>query len=730
MNTPTLTPPHTGPSYEIAADDDRGFSIDFTRILDAIKKHFWIILLFLTAGTVGAIAFLNIATPIYQSVAVVKVEQRIKDASPTMTVDGGYEDLRSLEMLGTIQRGFLSRSLLLRVADKLKLTERPGFIPANTPPADKEQETIEALAKHIDAQVIRGTRLIQVSFENPSPELATEVVDAVLREYIALDGEQRLRAASGSLTYLESERKRLEDKLRETQMKLSEYTKKLGSISVDSEMNIIAEQLRELNARLTVAKAERLKLEADFAQIQEVKDDPQALLQIASVAELPEVQEVKVRLNEIDGELARARQRYGSEAPQIAELVSQREGVEESLYATALRAPRTVEVALRAAIQNEKSLERETQAQEKKTIEVKDLAIQAQVLQREIETDQAAFQITLQRLNEEMAEARSQPIFIQTVDPPSPGIQVKPRPLLVVAVALFLALGGSAATIFLLAILDTSFKSVDDVEQTMGMPVLAAIPNLPPMTGKNSKKDDPRAESRLPLLEDQHSTVSEAFRTLRASFLMLETEQPYVLITSATPAEGKSFCSINIAVALAQQGQRTLLVDADLRKPAVEKRLFERGRAPGLTDFLLGEADFDDIIRETQVPNLYVITAGRHVSSPAELLLRRERFRDMLSQMEAKFDRGVVDSAPLLAVSDTLNIANNFRTIAMVVRSHKTARRLVKRGADLLARAGHPCSGLVLNMVPARAAAYYYYYSYGTGRTYGAPVNDQEVPQT
>ncbi len=708
-------------------EEDGGISIDFGRILGALRKYFWVVLLFLVAGAIAAVTYLNVATPIYQSATVVKIEQRVMDASPLSgATTSAFEDLRALEMLGTIQRGFLSRTLMERVTEKLKLVDRPEFLGPDVPVEDRtEAECVEMLLKNTNADVVRGTRLIQITFDHPDENLATEVTAALVREYVALDGEQRLRSAGSNISYLINEKDALERKLRESEQELAQYSQSLNSVSVDSELNIIAEQLRELNSRLTLAKADRLKLESDFDQVQSVRDDPSALLQISSVAQLPEIQALRAQLNELNALISAQKNRYGLRNPAIIELESQRDSLRETLQAEALRAPRTLEISLRAARQNEASFERETKAQEKKTLNVKKLAIQSSVLERKIEADKLAFQAVLERLSAESSQARSPTVFVQTVDAASPAYQVKPKPLIVIALAVVASMALAGATIFLLAILDTSIKSVDEAESALGLPVMAAIPEMSAFqAGKKNRaatKNGADGGFRLPLLEDTHSTVSEAFRTLRASLLMADTETKRFLVTSAVPGEGKSFCAINAAVALAQQDADVLLIDSDLRKPTVEARLFDaESSAPGLADFLTGRADFAEIVRQSEVPGLFVITAGRKYSNPSELLSRKERLEDLLRLAEEKFSRIVVDSAPVLAVSDTLSLAPHFSVISLVIRSHKTGRKFVRRATDLLARTGHPARGLALNMVPTKGAAYNYYYTHAAGgKSYG-----------
>jgi capsular exopolysaccharide family len=706
---------------------DEGVSIDFGRILGTVRKYFWVIVLFLVAGAISAVVYLNVATPIYQSFALLKVEQRVQNTGPS-SMAPQTEDLRSLDMIGTIQRGFLTRSLMEEVTRKLKLVDRENFFPKGTPASDRtEAMCLAILMKNTTTRIERGTRFIMVMFDHPDPEIATEVTRALVDNYIALDAEQRVKSAAESISYLKLEVEETKSKLEQSERALTKYAEEVGTVSVDSELNIIASTLLELNSRLTIAKAERLKLAADYEQIELVRDDPDALLQITSIDSTPEVQGLRSELNALDAEIGRVRQRYGPRSPQSIELQDQRAQLMESLRAAALRAPPSVALALRAAAQNEKSLEEAVKAQEKRTMQLKASAVQAAMLERQRDVDRAAYLAVLDSLNRESAEARSQPFFLQIADPASPAYQVAPKPLLVAAIAVVASLAMAAGVIFLISILDTTLKSVDEAELAMGLPVLAAVPQFTESMArdkskeKKEKKKAGRDQLILPLVEDKHSTVSEAFRTMRASLALLKEDAPSILVTSAIPGEGKSFCSVNLAVALAQQDLRTLLIDADLRKPVVENRLFDTKNEKGLSDFLMGRVDFSEILRDCpQVPNLKVITAGRSFSNPSELLTRKERILALLDEAEGHFDRVVVDSAPVLAVSDTLGLARHFRTIALVIRSHKTARRASRRAVDLLARAGHPPVGMVLNMVPARGSSYYYYYSTGRyGRTYG-----------
>ncbi|MGH8048787.1 MAG: polysaccharide biosynthesis tyrosine autokinase, partial [Chthoniobacterales bacterium] len=334
--------------------------------------------------------------------------------------------------------------------------------------------------------------------------------------------------------------------------------------------------------------------------------------------------------------------------------------------------------------------------------------------------DQDAFQAMSRKYNEEMSQARSQPVFIKIVDPAGPAFQVEPRVWYWLGIATLASLGVSVITIFLLANLDTSFKSVDELEAVLGIQVLAAVPQYE--VAKDKKGSRNAGLANFPLIDDPYSAASEAYRTLRASLLLVEDESHSILVTSAVPEEGKSTTSINLAICMAQRGARTLLIEGDLRKPVMQNRLLGTPgmNLLGVSDFLSDQADFDEIVQETPVPNLSVITAGRVSKNSGELLLRRPRVEKLMELARKGYDQIVVDSAPLLAVSDTLTIARHFHVINLVVRSHKTPRRLVKRSVDLLKRLRRTPVGVSLSIVPPGNDYYYYGYTEGGDRAYGA----------
>ena len=228
-------------------------------------------------------------------------------------------------------------------------------------------------------------------------------------------------------------------------------------------------------------------------------------------------------------------------------------------------------------------------------------------------------------------------------------------------------------------------------------------------------------KDKLVAAEDSKSSGAEIFRTLRTTLSMLgpEKDRKTYLFTSSLPGEGKTFTSLNYSVSLAQQGLRTLLVDIDLRRPMVEQFFTgKRGRMLGVSDYFLGRAKLDELCQQHKdIPKLFWLPCGSAVPNPAELLMQAD-FQQLLKQGLAHYDRIVLDTAPLLPVSDTLLLAAKVQTVVLIVQACKTSRKAVAHSVQLLNKANAPIGGVVLNLLPTRRFSGYYY-SYYHGYGYG-----------
>ena len=697
-------------------ESEASFEIDFHELYYLLREKAWLIITsVLLAGLLGG-AYLMTAKKLFSARIVVQVEQSERKVVNIEQVN--REDMGDRDALKTLEAALASRTLAWRVIQTLKLTTNQLGLDDRPARPYSEKEIVDQFMAHVSVALIRGTRLIAIEAEMEDPKLPPLVCDAVVAEYVKSNMEQRVKMNNDANKFLVDQAEDLKQKLEKSEQALQEYKEKNQSVSLDQSQNIVVDDLKVLNSNLSTAKAERLKLESDFAQVQKLgKKSPEDLLKIGTIASDPGLLEQKKKVSEQEAEIAKLSQRYLPKHPKYIQAQSQMQEFKDGLGRTAMHVAQSLGNTLEAAVQTEKKLDEALREQEKKMLDLNKMSISYGVLAREVDTDRTLYNSVLGRLKEtDVTKGLKQEQFRIVETPVVPEKAIKPKKLSTLAASLFGGFVVSLGLVFGLNALDSSIKTVDRAEKLIGLSAVGAVPK-----GKSVSNGD-----ALVILQEPHSAVAEAFRTLRTSLSLLGkgVDRRSFLFTSAVPGEGKSFCSINYAVSLAQQGLRTLLIDADLRLPTIGKRLFGDEEHAGTSDFIAGHVSLEDAIRPGQVENLSVLTAGNRAPNPAELLAAGG-FGDLIKLALTKFDRVVVDSAPVNAVADTLLLVRHVQSVCLVVHAGKTPRKAVQRASQKLTEAGGRPVGQILNQLPAHGGVgYYYHYSageYGKG-VYGAPV--------
>jgi capsular exopolysaccharide synthesis family protein len=572
----------------------------------------------------------------------------------------------------------------------------------------------------VSASTRVGTRLIDITAEDSSPAIAQKLARLAVEEYIASTSDKRVEASRKAQDLLRQEADRLKAALEKSEARLQVYKEQHRAVSLEEKQNIVVERLKELNQMVTEARAERLKIEADRAQLAQLTDQPpERLLILPTIASAEEVVEAQRRLSEQNSQLATLAQRYKPEHPKFIEAQSALAELTAHRDAVIRRAADLTGTALEAATANEKKLEEALRAQETIALALSQMAIPYQTLSREVESDRALFASLLARLKESDVVPGASPHAIRVVAAaPLPERPIRPSRLLV----LLLALGGGLALGLTAAlgshVFDRTLRTVDQAEQSLGLRSLAAIPHQPG-TGLTT--------TRRLFLEKPHSALAEAFRSLRTTLLVTDRGHGCrsIVFASSVPGEGKSFCATNYAAALAGQGFRTLLIDGDLRLPSIGPVFLGAGRkVSGFADILAGACAFEPAVHVTDIENLSVLPAGHPVANPAELIGRAD-IAAFLQTALARFDRVVIDTAPVLAVSETLFLVPHVDAVCLVVRAARTPAAVVQRALESLREGGARVPGFVLNGLPARGGYHYHYHAPGYGRdeVYGATAS-------
>jgi len=789
------------------AGPTRGF--DFRRFWHSFVERIWIVALCVLAGLFLALGYLARTPKLYQGHTVLEVEfqePRVVGTEASASRVGSMF-LASQEAMRTIEQNLTNETLLARVVrseglaedggrallgqsitgrDAAKATPRPVTSPTenkidNTGGVTTFTPLEEALGRAIKGMVMpvirRGTRLIDVYVTNRDPAMAQRLAEAVGREYIRNSIERRASFDQDTLRYLLEEEERLKVNLQKSEAAVAEYKAKTpdalqlggGTVATGSQAGsgagaggtrggVVEDKLQELNSKLTAAKADQIRLEGELQQVEQAGKDIDALLAVPSISSSALVNESRHSVTQVEAEIATLALRYKEKHPRMMAARAALAEAKEKLRQAVMAQPEILRNSIEQTKATEASLQGVLQDQQGVAVALNRAAIGYQELARQAETDRALYESVLRQIKDTSLTKDEKMNAVSVIEhSPLPNSPVSPNPTKAIALGL---LGGLAAGLaFALGadMLDRSIKTVDQAEETLGLPVFAAVPET---TDQGAVSRSKRSKQRRGffggskyrvVVEMPESPAAEAFRNLRAALSLLgpEVERKVSLFTSALPSEGKSFTSANYSLALAQQGYRVLLIDGDLRRPALhrifrfpeamKKNNFDEDGGAGVLDCLVGKADLAsaarsipageiDMVRDNIAVTgkiqtlmggqLSVLAGGRRAPNPAEILAGSS-FGQLVADASRLFDRVVIDSAPVLAVSDTLLMMPYVQTLCIVLQASKTPRQVIRRAISLLAKSGIRPAGLVLNRLPrGRGVGYYYYYSshgYGIG---------------
>ncbi|MEI6715460.1 MAG: polysaccharide biosynthesis tyrosine autokinase [Verrucomicrobiota bacterium] len=679
--------------------------IDLTRYWHLLIHQSWVIALLIVVGLAGASTYLARTPKVYTSTATIEVEAESRKMTTFQQVMAS--EFKTSEGLKTVEQSLLTASLMLRVIHVNNLTEDPTFVkprPDKTPYPDSY--LVERFEKKISVTLRRGTRLIDITLIDESPEKARVLAQSVVDQFLLENSEQKLRVSRMASSALQREADELKMKVERSERNLQEYREKHHAVSLEDKQNIIVDKLKALNEKTTQAKQDRLKLESDMAVINATgTGNPEHLLLLSAVSTQPEVENLRKQIQEKEAEFFVLKERYLEKHPRYIQAETQIKDLKAALRTAATRAGEKVAQSYQAAKTMEAKLVEALAEQEKLSLELHSISIPYNVLVREVESDRALYSSVLNGLKETNATKSLESTNIRLLDAPivssSP---FKPNPLKIILMAIVGGFAIGTGLIICYDILNGAIRSVEDVESGLSLPVLAAVPagKFPPGTPENIVHSLPQSSS------------SEAFRLLRTSIALLgkQAEHRVVLFTSAVPGEGKTFCSINYAASLAQQGLRTLLVDADLRNPRLSRIMLEDDpdssgsstNMDGLSGCLSGAVSLPSACKNTKFPWLSILPAGRKAPNPSELLGSRA-VQELIDEASQNFDRVVIDTPPVNAVSDALMLMSYAQSVCMVIRTNSTSRRAVFRGLRLITRAGRKPDGVVLNRTIVRKKA-------------------------
>jgi capsular exopolysaccharide synthesis family protein len=734
------------PARSYAPLPAEGFFLrEYGRIL---KKRMWVIIpTWLIIATLAAVHTLRM-TPIYDATGRIAVNREnslnlgFKD-SDQGTI-GDYDDyFITLEtQVGILQ----SDAIAFQVIKNLKLNNNPAFAgvaakPRTEPPLNSlqvdapfESSLLDRFRSGLKLSLVPRTRIVEIHYSHPDPRLAAQIVNMVISTYIEQNFKTKFESTMQTSEWLSQQLADLALKVETSQEKLVRYEKEHNILGIDEKQNIVTSKLNELNKELTDAEGDRIQKESAYKLAS--AGDPEIFAKAESSIVL---NQLRTQESDLRMKYAEATTQFGSSYPKVMQLGNQLKQVEESIQAEDKRIASRVQNEYLSALQREKLLSTALDVQKQEANQLNESAIEYNLLKRDAESNRQLYEGLLQKLKEAGVSAGLRSSNIRIVDlarvPTSPSAPNIPRNIVL---GLALGLFGGVGLAFVLEHLDNTVRTPEEVQIISALPSLGIIPLSKKLIAKNRKNGHPRLSlsSRSPESADSlgliafarpRSELAESYRALRTSILLSSLGSPpkVILVTSALPQEGKTTTSINLAIVLAQRGGRVLLVDADLRRPGIHKALGLRNTS-GLSTLMTGGNGSEDAIVSTEIPYLFVLTAGPPPPQPAELL-GSTLMKDYLGRWREEFAHIVIDTPPALSVTDAVSLSVEADSVLVVVRSGQTTKAALRRVRDLLSHVNARVTGVLVNAFDLHSGSSYYY-QYDS-KHYGRYYEEDDSPR-
>ncbi len=595
---------------------------------------------------------------------------------------------------------FSYRGLATEVAQRVYHLAVPRRPVIDEPHADEtvaQSPVVDAFLRGLQIEPIPSSHLVDIAFTSSDPQLAMNIVNGLAQQYIAATQALRQEAskeAEGFLAgQLDAQRKQVEA----SEAALLQYREQHDALSLEDRQNIVVQKLADLNAAVTKAKTGRIEKEALYRQLLALGQQHQPLDTFPSILSDPYVQQEKAQLAQLQQQRAQMAEKLGPRHPDMIKINTAIQVEQSKLQAEMQKVVQSVKNDYLTALAQEESLTKALEQQKQDALDLNRKGIDYTVLQRDAETNRQIFESLLQRAKETGISGQVTASNVRVIDPAErPSVPAYPQKMQSMASASLAGVAAALGLVFLFEYMDNRIKTPDELKAELGLPYLGMVPAL-----FKDKAADPLINSGVP------ADFLEAFRGIRTSVLFSSAEEggKTVAVTSTGAGEGKTTVAANLAIALAHAGQRVLLIDADMRKPRVGD-LFGLKPGPGLSNVLVGTAQASDSMRKSSVPGLWILPCGQYPPNPSELLGTR-RFKDFVTTLVNYFDWTIIDTPPVMAVSDAALVAHIVTGVVFVVQAEETNRHLAQRALEQLDRANAHFVGAILNRVDLQHKAYY-----------------------
>jgi capsular exopolysaccharide synthesis family protein len=689
-------------TWEPADTAPREEKVNLRHYWHVILERRWLVIAAFCSVFALSLIYLFKATRIYQATTRMQIDREsdnVLNIKDVFSVDGREQDY-----LQTQFKNLQSRTLIESVVSKLKLDKDPRYA--------KSMDVPKAVSEDITIAPIRLSRLMDVKVQHPSPQQAAAIANALVETFIQQNLDQKMSRSIEALRWLKTEASTLEHDVEEKDLALQRYRVEKKMVSLADSQNIVLQALKQAQADVDKARGEAAEAQKLNEEIQRLLKSGTSIDSIPRVANDPLIQDMRKTLAEREALLANLLKRYKDKYPDVIRVREEISSLKDSIQKESQKVRDSIAAGADLARAKEATMAAELKKKEQESFELSQLRIEYDVLSRQAEQSKLLYNIVLQRMKETDLTSKDKKQNMRVVDSAVVPLKpIKPRVVLTLFLGLIGGLGVAIGLAFFVNYLDDSIKNQDDIETYLRLPFLGYIPNI---------KTNSVLERDMQAHLHPQSNAAEGFRTLRAAIALAPKADRYraLAVTSTIPAEGKSLVASNLSIVIAQTGLKTLLVDADLRRPSVHK-VFRLQSPIGLSSYLTEKVGrIDECIHTTEVPHLDVVCCGAVPSSPSELA-GSKRMTQFLQEVRSRYDRVVLDCPPVSAVSDPLIIASLSDGVVFVTKFNKIRRDHARKTVQRIQNAGIHILGVVLNDIDFDGKdSYYYSYYYYQNRYY------------
>jgi capsular exopolysaccharide synthesis family protein len=694
--------------------------------LIVLRKRRWVLIVAVLVGLAYGIFKAESQPRLYDAYGRIQVRSGSSNEYRVSAVgdysgDGGSKLLSEIEILK-------SDSLMLTVCREMDLSNNPDFLEVKGPvphtsldDGETRQDTVHRLQSNLHVTLVPKTDIIRIDYSSLNPKMSADIVNRVIADYMQHSYQTRFESSRRVSDFLSGTLEGLKQEVETSQEQLMDMQRRLGILGFDPNRNQINNSLDDLSRAVGAAKLTRIIAEARYRVLNGM--DPNT---IEGTIELTPGTAPGV-LNQLRGQLAGARSNYaqlesslGPNHPQAKALKAQIDELLKEIDAEQNRLLIQAKQNYVVARANEDQTTAALEAQKAEAYKLRDQLVEYTLRQREFEANRNLYDSLQQRLRTASVQSGLESLEIDIVDKAlSPATPVlRPQSTMIMTALAFSLLAGIVVS-FLLESLDTGLRSIAEIESITELPSLAIIPRA-----RRSSADQAAtlttAQRNVGVLTQPKSQFAESFRSLRTSLLLSTAGHPprFIVLTSATPSEGKTTAATNLAAILAQRDTRVLLIDGDLRRPNIHHRFGLNGKI-GLTTVLTGATKLEETVQGVpEIPNLDILPSGPVPPFPTEML-SSGAMDAILRRCAEIYDYVVIDSPPILSVTDGVILARQADAVVLVVRHGKSSKHVVRRARDILLRSGAGITGIVLNAVDLNSPEYYGYYGY-SGYSYSS----------